>query len=74
MYVLVAPGDKKHLTKVASVQWYWRLKELPKRHRAKLDDDFDERELFLNTDKMVSDEVELSSITGKCVVRLSMLS
>ncbi|XP_071117576.1 origin recognition complex subunit 1-like [Haliotis cracherodii] len=59
---------KKDVKKTASLVWYWRLSELPKQDLCKLSDVGDDREVFLNTDKLVACEVDVESIIGKCVV------
>ncbi|XP_046549284.1 origin recognition complex subunit 1-like [Haliotis rubra] len=59
---------KKDVQKIASLVWYWRLSELPKQDLCKLSDVSDDREVFLNTDKLVAHEVNVDTIIGKCVV------
>ncbi|KAK6188873.1 hypothetical protein SNE40_004960 [Patella caerulea] len=61
----------RKVSRLANVQWYWRASELPPRIYDKIESEDgapDSREVFLVSDRSVDNDVEITSIIGKCLV------
>ena len=62
------PGSRSDDRFRANVQWFWRdfeLRGLPRKIRPDLKDD---RELFLNSQINLENEIDLGTVIGKCQV------